>query len=83
MNTKRENSLVIIAPLRTNAKRSQATAAEATLFFFPEISTRGGSRGRVQEVRTPPPPPPEMTCGFLIQLVFCKKKTLCGLLVLK
>ena len=31
---------------------------------------RGGSRGRVQGVR----PPPEMTCGFLIQLVFCKKK---------
>ena len=27
---------------------------------------RGGSRGRVQGVRTPP----EMTCGFLIQLVF-------------
>ena len=35
---------------------------------------RGGSRGRVQEVRTPPFP--EMTCGFLIQLVFCKKKTM-------
>ena len=34
------------------------------------ISCRGGSRGRVQGVRTPP----EMTCGFLIQLVFCKKK---------
>ena len=32
---------------------------------------RGGSRGRVQGVRTPPPP--EMTCSFLIQLVFCKK----------
>ena len=31
---------------------------------------RGGSRGRVQGVRTPP----EMTCGFLIQLVFCQKK---------
>ena len=31
---------------------------------------RGRSRGRVQGVRTPP----EMTCGFLIQLVFCKKK---------
>ena len=29
-----------------------------------------------------PPPLPEMTCGFLIQLVFCKK-TPCGLLVLK
>ena len=37
---------------------------------------RGGSRGRVQGVLTPPPPPPEMTCGFLIQLVFCKKKTM-------
>ena len=25
-----------------------------------------------------PPPSPEMTCGFLIQLVFCqKKKTMC------
>ena len=40
---------------------------------------RGGSRGRGQGVRTLP----EMTCGFLIQLVFCKKKKLCGLLVLK
>ena len=36
------------------------------------MSNRGGSRGRVQGVRTPP----EMTCGFLIQLVFCKKKTM-------
>ena len=34
---------------------------------------QGGSRGRVQGVRTPPP---QMTCGFLIQLVFCKKKTM-------
>ena len=25
---------------------------------------------------SPPPPLPEMTCGFLIQLVFCKKKTM-------
>ena len=33
---------------------------------------RGGSRGRVQGVRTPP----ETICGFLIQLVFCKKKTM-------
>ena len=30
--------------------------------------------GRVQGVRTPPPHHPEMTCGFLIQLVFCQKK---------
>ena len=36
----------------------------------------GGCRGCA------PPPPPEMTSGFLIQLVLCKKK-LCGLLVLK
>ena len=27
-------------------------------------------------VRTHPPPPPEITCGFLIQLVFRKKKTM-------
>ena len=49
------------------------------------VRRRGGSRGRVQGVRTPPPPHPEMTCGFLIQLAFCekKKKELCGLLVLK
>ena len=33
------------------------------------LSIRGGSRGRVQGLRTPPPPL-EMTCGFLIQLVF-------------
>ena len=36
------------------------------------ISHRGESRegGGVQGVRTLP----EMTCGFLVQLVFCKKK---------
>ena len=44
----------------------------------------GGSRGKVQGVGggggggptppQPPPPPHEMTCGFLIQLVFCEKK---------
>ena len=33
------------------------------------------SRGRVQGVRTPLSTP-EMTCGFLIQLVFCKEKTM-------
>ena len=35
-----------------------------------KLCYRGGSRGKVQGVRTPPP---QMTCGFLIQLVFCKK----------
>ena len=33
---------------------------------------RCGSRGREQGVHTPP----EMTCGFLIQLVLCPKKTM-------
>ena len=40
---------------------------------LPPRQRRGGSRGRVQGVCTPPP---EMTCGFLIQLVFCQKKTM-------
>ena len=34
------------------------------------IQCSGGSRGRVQGVRTSPSPPLEMTCSFLIQLVF-------------
>ena len=38
---------------------------------------RGRSRGRVQGVRNlSPPRPPEMTCDFLIPLVFCEKKTM-------
>ena len=45
-----------------NARRNRRT----------QVRHRGGSRGRVQGVRTPP----DMTCGFLIQLVFCKKKTM-------
>ena len=35
----------------------------------PGADLGGGCRGCA-------PPPPEMTCGFLIQLVFCKKKTM-------
>ena len=42
------------------------------LFLSNGVLCRGGSRGRVQGMRTPLPP--EMTCGFLKQLVFCKKK---------
>ena len=37
------------------------------LVFGPGADLGGGCRGCA-------PPPPEMTCGFLIQLVFCKKK---------
>ena len=36
---------------------------------LPGADLGGGYRGCA-----PPPPPAEMTCGFLIQLVFCKKK---------
>ena len=45
--------------------------------LVPGADLGGGCRGFA------PPSPPEMTCGFLIQLVFCKKKKICGLLVLK
>ena len=41
--------------------------------IFGNLIHRGRSRGRVQGV-CGGPPPPEMTCGFLIQMVFCKKK---------
>ena len=47
-----------------------------SLVLVPGVDLGGGCRGCA--------PPPKMTCGFLIQLVFCKKiKKLCGLLVLK
>ena len=49
------------------------TFAERLLLRWVQLSEydifRGGSRGRVQGLRTPPPSP-EMTCGSLIQLVF-------------
>ena len=48
-----------------------------TLYNIAGADLGGGSR------KCASPPPPEMTCVFLIQLVFCKKKKLCGLLVLK
>ena len=37
-----------------------------------KIMIQGGSRGSVREVCTPPHPP-EMTCSFLIELVFSEK----------
>ena len=47
----------------------QLETIKGTILKFQQ--TRGGSRGRVQRGCTPFPP--EMTCGFLIQLVFCNK----------
>ena len=42
------------------------------LFQWPSGADLGGGCNSC----APPPPPPEMTCGFLIQLVFCKKKNM-------
>ena len=53
-------------------KKREKSKSSQDVFFV--AGHRGRSWGRVQGVRTPPPP--EMTCGFLIQLVFCKKKTM-------
>ena len=47
------------------------TVAVVERFKSGRCRDRGGSRGRVQGVHTPLPT--EMTCGFLIQLVFCQK----------
>ena len=41
----------------------------------------GVSREERVQGCAPPPPFPEITCGFLVQLVFCRKN--CGLLVLR
>ena len=49
--------------------------------FHPSLGS-GADLGGGCSGCAPPPPSPEISCGFLIQLVFCKKK-LCGLLTLK
>ena len=51
--------LSIIAKLQSRNSRAVVLDTGADL--------GGGSRGCAA-------PPPQMTCGFLIQLVFCKKK---------
>ena len=37
---------------------------------------QGGFLGVAAGGCAPPPPTPDMTCGFLIQLIFCQKKTM-------
>ena len=49
---------------------------EAGYFLLGNFLLAGADLGRGCRGCAPPPPPPEMTCGFLIQLVFCKKKTM-------
>ena len=46
-----------------------ALSLQKMLYFVAGADLGGGCRGCA-------PPHPEMTCGFLIQLVFCKKKTM-------
>ena len=47
---------------RGNMQKTSPTGAD----LGGEVEGAGGAH-------PPPPPTPEMTCGFLIQLVFCKK----------
>ena len=44
------------------------------IILFESWLFQGRILGEGAGVRIPPPPPLEMTCGFLIQLVFCKKE---------
>ena len=54
--------------LKYNDYIDERMTSRLTCSMYIQDQYRGGSRGRVQGVRTPP----EMTCGFLIQLVFCQ-----------
>ena len=60
---------------KLNRAFSLTWPASMQIYWNKRNRFRGGSRGRVQG-GAHPPPPPEMTCGFLIQLVFCQKKTM-------
>ena len=65
----------IATPPRTlpeSDKRSYKLCQFIDTSRYLSLPHRGGSRGRVQGVRTPAPP--EMSCGFLIQLIFYQKK---------
>ena len=69
---KRDNGIISKPIGRQQAV--QDMTEEVTAYTGADIG--GGCRGCAL-------PPPEMTCGYLIQLVFCQKKKTCGLLVLK
>ena len=79
--------------LRENFLRLKFSEMQSSVFWTLNFSKCLPSRFHIEHVmpgadlgggcRGCAPPLPEMTCGFLIQLVFCKKKKLCGLLVLK
>ena len=59
-----------------NSERGKTAGREGREEPVQGADLGGGCRGCA-------PPASEMTCGFVIQLVFCQKKKLCGLLVLK
>ena len=58
---------------KRNQNEARLTIELSTWSLFPVLISRGGSRGKVRGVRPPHPPSLEMTCAFLMQLVFCKK----------
>ena len=49
-------------------RKARSLNGTKTAIGYTVVDQGGGCRGSAT-----PPPPPEMTCGFLIQLVFCKK----------
>ena len=66
----RQLEQILFVHVDSKTPHTQFSVPDARLFNFP-CHHRGGSRG---EGAGGVPPPPEMTCGFLIELVFCKKK---------
>ena len=62
--------IISIELVIAQSKRQLSTVVIKTSFIELE-NNRGGSRGGCR--RCAPPPPLQMTCGFLIQPVFCKK----------
>ena len=63
-------------------KKDPGTAPETLLKMRPNYSPSSRENATPSSGTSPlasykeVPPSPEMTCGFLIQLVFCKKKTM-------
>ena len=65
--------------LKYNDYIAERMTSRLTCSMYIQDQYRRGSRGRVQGVRTPP----EMTCGFLIQLLFCQTMWFIGVEVEK
>ena len=56
--------------------QEEVAHGSSTVFKVKNFTTTGADLGGGCRGCEPTPPPTEMACGFLIQLVFCKKKTM-------